>query len=790
MDEKSLEMLEFPRIREILASFTSFSASRELAVTLKPQHNYEQISLLLRRAAEARQLLSLDTGFTIGDILDIRETVKMAALESVLEPQSLLEIQQTLASLHQLRNSLGKLSGDFPLLWNIARGIVELRQIEKDIAGCLDASGEVLDTASPSLANIRKQLREIRGQILERLEAIIGSPRGRRILQEDIITEREGRYVVLVKIECRHEIKGIVHDISNTGATVFVEPTATVGLGNALRELVIEERREVERILGILSAEVGACSSEISENIALAADLDLALAKARYAKRTKSAEPFVIPPEEDKDKAGDTKTFYLKLVEARHPLLGEKAVPFSVEIGRDFSVLIITGPNTGGKTVTLKTIGLLSVMTQAGMPIPASEESQLPVFDSVFADIGDEQSIEQTLSSFSWHMGNIVRIISGTTGKSLVLLDELGTSTDPAEGSALARAILHHFRSRGTLTVATTHYSDLKAFAHTTQRMENASLEFDPVTLTPTYRLTVGIPGGSNAMATAARLGVPPEIINDAREMLAAGSQELEVLLSNLMAEKQKVYSLRLELSSERDNLARHNAELENERQRLRAEEHRAIQEARDRIVREAAELHKEIRQAAAELRKEKSNAKMEQARQSLAVVREQLNSEVWQAEAGEAREAGAGTINTGDTVWIKEAGLPATVLTVSEEAQEVEVQAGRTKMRLSLDSVTKTTAPPDTKAPGIIPAGRHGRSVPLELDLRGKHADEIEWALDSYLNDAAQSNIESARIIHGIGTGTVRQIVRDLLASHPLVKSFRSGEQDEGGDGVTIVRL
>lgn len=792
MDNKSLEMLEFPRIREILAGFTSFSASRELAITLEPQHDYEHLSLLLRQTGEARQILSLDPGFSIGGVLDIREAAKMAALESVLEPQTLLEIQQTLASLNQLRSSLNELSGDFPLLWNIAEGIVELRQIEKDIASCLDSSGEVLDTASPSLANIRQQLREIRGQILERLETIIGSPRGRRILQEDIITEREGRYVILVKIECRNEIKGIVHDISNTGATVFVEPTVTVGLGNALRELVIEERREIERILGILSAEVGMHSDEIARSIALAADLDLALAKARYAKRTKSAEPFMIPPDEDNVKARNKEMCYFKLVEARHPLLGEKAVPFSVEIGRDFSILVITGPNTGGKTVTLKTIGLLSLMAQAGMPIPASEESRLPVFDSVFADIGDEQSIEQTISSFSWHMGNIVRIIRGTTGKSLVLLDELGTSTDPAEGSALARAILRHFLSRGTLTAATTHYSDLKAFAHATQGLENASLEFDPVTLTPTYRLTVGIPGGSNAMATASRLGIPAEIINDARGMLTEGTEELETLLATLMTEKQKTESLRRELTAERNELARRNAEVENERQRLKVEERKAIQEARDRIVREAAELHKEIRQASAELRKEKSIAKMEQAKRAMATVREQLNSEVWQAKAGEAQEIDVNTINIGDTVRIKEVGLTATVLTISEESREVEVQAGRTKMRLGLDSVAKTTAPPDTMVPGITPAKRQpgSRRVPLELDLRGKRADEVEVALDTYLNDAVQSNINEARIIHGIGTGTVRNIVRDFLASQPLVKSFRSGERDEGGDGVTIVRL
>lgn len=787
MDNKSLEMLEFPRIREILAGYTSFSASRELALKLQPQHDYEDISLLLRQTAEARQLLGLDRGFSVGSVLDVREKTRLAALEGILEPLSLLEIQQTLAALHELRRYLKSISEDFPLLWEIAEGIVELHQIEKDIGSCLDPAGEVLDTASPALADIRHQLRETRGQILEKLEAIVRSPRGNRILQEDIITEREGRYVILVKVECRHEVKGIVHDISNTGATVFMEPTVAVGLGNAIRELVIEERREIERILRLLSAEVGAHSDDISRSIELASGLDLVLAKARYARRIKAVEPVIIEPDPGRGASGKNRAGLLKLVDARHPLLGDNAVPFSAELGRDFSVMVITGPNTGGKTVTLKTIGLLSLMAQAGMPIPASGESHLPLFDGVFADIGDEQSIEQTLSTFSWHMGNVVRIIRGATGNSLVLLDELGTSTDPAEGSALARAVLRYFLARWTLTVATTHYSDLKAFAHATPGLENASLEFDPETLTPTYHLTVGIPGGSNAMATAARLGIPAEIIDDARSMLTEGSQELESVLANLMSEKQKIASLQRELKAERDEFARRNTALNNELERLKSEERKAIQEARDTIVRETAELHKEIRQAAAELRKEKSAAKMEQARRTLAGVREQLDSEAWQPRVGENIEAEAGIIKVGDTVRVKEAGLTATVLSISEESGEIEVQSGRTKMRLSIDSVVKTTAPQDISPSGTQPAVRR---VPLELDLRGKRADEVEIALDIYLNDAAQSNIAEARIIHGIGTGTVRSIVRDFLTKHPLVKSFRAGERDEGGDGATVVRL
>jgi len=780
MDDKSLQMLEFPRIREILASFTSFSASRELALGLMPQHDHGRISRLLNQTEEARRLIDAEHGFNIGGVLDIGEAARMAALDSVLEPPSFLEIQQTLGALHQLRRSLSPYAEDYPLLWEIVGNIVELKQLEKNIARCIDISGEVRDTASPALATIRQQLRETRRQITERLEAVINSPKGRRLLQEDIITEREGRYVVLVKTECRHELKGIVHDISNTGATVFMEPTVTVGLGNALRELVAEEKHEVEKILRALSAEVGEHEGEINKNIALAAELDLALAKARYAQRLRAVEP---------DITDESQGYLIKLIEARHPLLGEKAVPFSLEMGQDFSVLVITGPNTGGKTVTLKTIGLLSLMAQAGMAIPASGESRLPIFDSIFADIGDEQSIEQTISSFSWHMGNIVRIIRGATGRSLVLLDELGTSTDPAEGSALARAILHSFLARGTLTAATTHYSDLKAFAHITPGFENASLEFDPVTLAPTYRLTVGLPGGSNAMATAARLGLPAEIISEARGMLTEGSQELESLLASLMKEKQQLASLHRELAAEKDRLARQNAELEKARQKLKDEEVQAIREARDQIVREAAGLHKELRQAAAKLRKEKSAAGVEEARQVLATVQQQLDSEAWQTPASPAAEGGV-ALKVGDNVWIKEAGLTATVLSISGETREVEVQAGRTRMRLGQDGVEKTLASPNIPPPSASIRTPVTRTTPLELDLRGKRADEVEPMLDSYLNAAARDNISEARIIHGFGTGTVRSIVRDFLASHPLVKSFRSGERGEGGDGVTIVRL
>ena len=559
-----------------------------------------------------------------------------------------------------------------------------------------------------------------------------------------------------------------------------------MGLGNAIRELVIEERHEIEKILRMLTAEVGACAEEINRSIELTAELDLILSKARYARRINASVPVIIDPKAAGGMYGRPDG-YVKLFNARHPLLGDKAVPFSVELGKDFNVLIITGPNTGGKTVTLKTIGLLSLMAQSGLPVPADEESTLPLFDGVFADIGDEQSIEQTLSTFSWHVSNLVNIFKQATGKSLVLLDELGTSTDPTEGSALARAILRYFLSKGTLAVATTHFSDLKAFAHTTAGMQNASLEFNPKTLAPTYHLAVGLPGGSNAIATAARLGIPQEIIEDARGMLSGGHHELESLLANLMEEKQKIGVIRRDLDAERAQFERRKAELEKEKTRIKNEERKAIQAARDEIVREAAELHKEIRQATADLRKEKSQSGIEHARRSLNRIREQMEGEKWQPRTGEAEEE-SGIIKAGDTVLVKETGLTATVISISEADQEIEIQAGRMKMRLDLRGVVKVTPSGKTiPAPVKTPPARRAA---LELDLRGKRADEVEPLLDAYLNDAAQSNISEARIIHGYATGTVRSIVREYLRSHPLAKSFRPGAPNEGGDGVTVVKL
>ncbi|MBN1644275.1 MAG: hypothetical protein JW856_05620, partial [Dehalococcoidales bacterium] len=499
MDAKSLEMLEFHKVREILAGYTSFSTSREMALALGPVSDYKQISLLFKQTSGARQVLATEPDFQIGEIADIREAVGLAARGKILEPTILAGIVKALANIRRLRTGLSKLEKEFPCLWDIAKNIADLRPLEKSIDTCISPEGEILDSASPHLSAVRQQVRNKRHQLMSRLEGIIRSPGGQKIVQDPIVTEREGRYVIPVKIEAKKDLKGIVHDVSNTGATIFIEPWETIEEGNELRELVNEERREVERILRSLSVEAGVHEAEIDRNIALSAELDLIFTKAKYARRAGANEPQIVP-------FTDEQRADLKLIDGRHPLLGDRAVPLSVEIGKDFNILVITGPNTGGKTVALKTTGLLSLMALSGIPIPASEKSRIPVFDNIFVDIGDEQSIEQTLSTFSWHINNITRIIHSATERSMVLLDELGTSTDPAEGSALARAILLHFLSKDTMAVATTHLGDLKIFAHVTPGLQNASLDFDPATFAPTFHLTVGLPGGSNALATAARL--------------------------------------------------------------------------------------------------------------------------------------------------------------------------------------------------------------------------------------------------------------------------------------------
>jgi DNA mismatch repair protein MutS2 len=786
--DKSLEMLEFPRVIEILAGYTGFAISREMALALKPFHTYERVSGLLKQSAEARHLLSIEPDISIGGVFDIREPVVLAARGKMLELQTLVDIQRTLTAIRYLHNKLGRLAAEAPILAEINKKITTLPDLEKEIARCISPGAELMDTASDRLSEIRRDLKDKRLQILSRLDSMIKATETEKYLQDNLITERDGRYVIPIKVEMRREFKGIVHDISNTGATAFIEPMATVDLGNELRELVIEEQHEVERILTSLSSGVGSEEVTISLNLKLVGEIDLALAKARFADRFHAVEPIITGV---KGEEGMITPRLLSLKNARHPLLKGKPVPLNLDMGEDFRGLVITGPNTGGKTVALKTIGLLALMAHSGLPIPAAHESCVPLFDAVFADIGDEQSIEATLSTFSWHMGNIVNILRDASGKSLVLLDELGTATDPSEGAALAQSILKHFVGSGTLVIATTHFSELKAFAHATTGMRNASLDFDPVSLAPTYHLTLGIPGGSNALAIASQLGLPPEIIEDAKQRLSKGAIEIETMLADLMKEKQKLEETQNSIQTEKGRAEKLRVQLEEERAKLKEDEQKLLQETRVRLVREGDELLKEIRDAMSELRKNKSQEKLEQARTALASLREQLKGKNWQPAVPSGPMPVEPAFKVGARVWLSAMNVQGTVASGPDSNGQYEVLVGSTHARISPENLEKMQG--SLKSGWTPPAS--ARSQPrkvasLELDLRGRRADEVEIQLDAYLNDASLANLPEVRIIHGIATGTVRQIVRSYLASHPLVSSFRSGKREEGGDGVTVVRL
>jgi len=786
MDTNSLHMLEYPRVLKRLAGYTSFSAGCDLALSLQPTADAGHIQLLLRQSSEARRLLSTRPDFHIGEAYDVREDALRAGKGIVLDPPTLLRIQKTLAACRIVRSGLQKMSADLPALWRITQDITPLPQIESEIGRCLSPTGEVLDSASAHLADVRRRMRDTRRQLQDTLSSIVKSKRGQEMLQEQLVTERNGRYVLPVKVEAKREMKGIVHDVSNTGATVFIEPLETIESGNEMRQLEVEERQEIERILAAISVCVGDACADIDLNVAILARLDLALAKALYAEKIRAIEPEIVSGTEGR---------FLSMVNARHPLLKGEAVPLSVELGRDYSVLIISGPNAGGKTVALKTIGLLVLMAQAGLPVPCSDGTRLPVYDQVFADIGDEQSIEQTLSTFSAHISNVARIVKNSTPSSLVLLDELGISTDPGEGAALAQATLMHFVDKGTAVVVTTHYSELKAFAHLTPGLRNASLDFDPITLMPTYRLSVGIPGGSNALNIAARFGLPDAIVDRARSIMSKGSQEVEAMMVDLAAERKRLEEVRKIIEHERERAAALSADLEAEISRIRNKEREMVREIQDRLNSGIAELYREIREAENGLKKERKRESIARARRSLENGTKQAEPQSADLDrklaAMDEGRACAEKIAAGDSIRLKNMHTAATVVSVDEGQGRLEAMVGDVKLTLRLDGVEKIDA---SESVGIAERAearpRTIRSAAPELDLRGQRAEMVESVLDSYLNDAFMSQLPEVRIIHGYGTGAVRGAVREALASHALVKSFRPGSRAQGGDGVTIVEL
>lgn len=791
MHTKSLTTLEYPKIIERLAAETAFSASREMAQALQPTNDISEAQRRQAYTAEARLLLDLRPDAGIRGARDVRPQTRAAERGKTLAPAELLDILATLRSSTHVYRLITRLEDGFPLLKELAGDLPQRPQLETRIADSISEEGEVLDSASPRLRQLRLEIRAAQQRLQERLGTLVNE--FRTALQEPIITMRSDRYVLPVRAEARGQVRGIVHDQSGSGATVFVEPLVVVEMNNRLRQLQIEERQEVERILAELSDMVGREGPYIVLAVELLAEIDLNFAKARYASLVRGSAP----------KLNTEGRLHLR--QARHPLLTGKVVPIDFWLGEGARMVVITGPNTGGKTVALKTVGLLALMAMSGLHIPANDDSDVPVYHDIFADIGDEQSIEQSLSTFSSHLSRIVDILRDATPDSLVLLDELGAGTDPSEGSALARAILSHLLDRNVETVATTHYSELKAFAHERPGVDNASVEFDVETLSPTYRLTIGLPGRSNAIAIASRLGLPSEIIEAGREFLGTEGVQMESLLSNLAEERKVAADERYRLSMERAEAEYQRKEVERMRRETEEERERILNAAREKSRREADAAQAELARIRTQMRRQMTEERLEQLRERARKV-EERNAPVVarprpaaESAAGEA-VGDAGELQAGDQVRVLSLRQTGEVMAAANARGEVEVQVGPMRMRVAasnLERLSKRKARAEANTTGsaypklvTLPSRDESTAAETQLDLRGWRVEDALSEVDSYLNDAAMTGLTSVRLLHGKGTGALRQAIREQLRHHPLVKKVESAAPREGGDGITVVTL
>jgi len=810
---KTLATLEFDKILARLAALCQTTAGRELALALRPSADYAEVVRRQRLTAEARRLLELKPNLSLGGTRDVRPHAQKGALAGILEPTELLDVHATLSLASSVRNAVIRLGIDLPLLRDIAHRVADLAPLVADIARCINQRAEVSDDASRVLADLRREVRQAHDRLTARLQHILASQTGRQVAQEPIVTLRDGRYVIPVKADLRGQIPGVVHDVSGSGATVFLEPLETVELGNAWRELQVEEQREVERVLRVLSASVGRAAGDIEATVEALAELDLALAKAKLGEAMHARDIPYFGEEQSWLARG---TVELRLVNARHPLLTGDVVPISLAVGKaergeSYSILLITGPNTGGKTVALKTAGLLSLMAQAGLPIPADEGSRLPVFASVHADIGDEQSIEQSLSTFSSHVGNIIHILGTVKRNSLVLLDELAAGTDPTEGSALAQAILERLLEVGCTTVATTHHGHLKVFAHVTPGITNASVEFDPQSLAPTYRLTIGLPGQSNALAIAARLGMPEDVLDRARAGIAPDRQQVESLLADIRRQRDEAAD-----SARAEQIARHEAEqiharlqermaaLERDRDRMqdkaRLEMERELGQMRARLREAARQVRQAERDAAVAAREPPAAAKemLPAAKEAVAAATQEVVAVEEEAEKlrrrRKKRKAGPlPPIAAGDRLWLRDIGQAAEALGPPNADGELEVRLGSFHATVKVSDIEEVEGRDTIQQPGDTDLSRVSSlmgPVSPELEVRGMRVDEAMLLIDQRLDDAFRAGLPQIRIVHGKGTGALRRAIREALSRHPLVKSLTTPPPKEGGEGVTVVEL
>lgn len=801
MDEKSLHTLEYFKVLEKLAAYADFSASADLIRALRPTDKLEEALESQARTTEARRLLSIRSETSIGGALDIRPQIEIAARSGVLAGEELLNIKGTLIAARELFRALERQGEAYPRLSAITARMPPPPGLIEAITRTISDHGEVLDSASTKLASIRSEMKVAHERLLSRLERLINDPRNAPILQEQIITQRNGRYVIPLRADFKGRIRSIVHDQSSSGQTLFVEPLAVVELNNTWHELQLAERDEERRILAELTDQVGRFAGTLTGIVAALAEMDMCLACAKYAEDLRAAEPLLVSTRKMRDGSHPGTT--IKLFHARHPLLDPaNVVPIDVVLDETTYALVITGPNTGGKTVTLKTVGLLALMAQSGLHIPVQSGSELSLFENIYADIGDEQSIEQSLSTFSGHVTNIVRILKKADRRSLVLLDELGAGTDPQEGSALARAILAHLVEERITNLVATHYPELKAFAHATPGVINASMEFDLKTLRPTYHLTIGLPGRSNALAICERLKVPDEIISAARNMLNPSDLKTEDLLDEIHRQRDIARRLRSDADRQRTEAEKLRLQWLEKMEKVEDERQALLEKARKDAESEVFELRSELD----EVRRELSHAR--QPLEALKPLQQQVSALEEAAQAPVVRrqpEKVAGTaaprpLRVGDKVKLRSLHLDGVVTALGES--EVEVQIGNLRVRSRLADIQRPNEEEPTAAPlapAPAPSERDSSaarpqlfapSPGMELDLRGQRAEDALDALDRYIDSAYLSGLPFVRIIHGKGTGKLRQVIRDALRHSPHVERWQSGQENEGGDGVTVAHL
>ena len=781
MLEKVLKTLEYDKIRAMVAERTQCCTGRELAEAMEPVFTNGEAASQMALTAEAEKLL-IRTGRSPADgFPDMRGCLKRVHAALYLSPGELLGVARCLKAIRLCKEALES-AEDCPLLGNLAQWLQAHRSIEEEIGRCIAGEEEISDGASPALLRIRRSMRIANDRVRERLGNMIRSATFQKYLQEPLVTIRNGRFVLPVKQEYRQNVPGLIHDQSGSGATLFIEPTAVVELGNEYKKLLGEEEEEIQRILSELTALCAPYSQDILEGLGILGQVDLAFAKARLGREMEGVQP-------EMDQQG-----FLRIIKGRHPLIPkEQVVPIDVWLGEEFTTLIITGPNTGGKTVTLKTVGLFALMAQSGLFIPAQTGSRLPVFQAVYGDIGDEQSIEQSLSTFSSHMTNIVEILKQADAGSLVLLDELGAGTDPVEGAALAMSILEELHSRGCRTVATTHYSEIKAFALTRAGMENASMEFDVDRLCPTYRLFIGIPGKSNAFEISKRLGMEERLIEKAREYLKGEDVKFEDVISGAEAQRRRAEEERRLAAAERDATAKLREEMEKQRARLEGEREGLRAKAREDSRRLVNETREEMEKLVAAIR---AIPGLDQRAADRVIQRSRDALRKREADLAEPLEkkpqdpgAAPKQVRPGETVRILSLDQKATVLSPADAKGEVQVQAGIMKLTVKLKDLRliQDTAP--TKGVGKVQLDTQ-RQGGLELDVRGKLVDEAILEVDRYIDNCLMSGLDQVSIIHGKGTGALRAGIQDYLKRDKRVKSYRMGAYGEGDAGVTVVTL